>query len=601
MLPQESEKLSIVIVGHVDHGKSTVIGRLLADTGALPQGKLEQIRAYCAAHSMPFEYAFLIDALKDERRQNITIDSARVFFQSSRRRYIIIDAPGHVEFVKNMVTGAARAEAALLVIDAQEGIQENSRRHGKLLSMLGIAQVAVLVNKMDLVDFEARRFEDIRAEYTRFLAQIGLKPAGFIPVSARMGENISQASSTMPWYNGPTVLEMLDSFEKEAPLTDRPFRLPVQDVYRFSAFGDDRRIVAGTVSSGRARAGDRIIFYPSGKQTPLATVEAFGTPPQSEIQAGQAAGFTLGQQIYVKRGEVAALAGEPPPRVARRLRVSLFWLGNDPLRAKKSYLLKLGTARTRCQVEQIRRVMDASSLDEAGEASQVERYAMAECVLTLDHPIAFDRADFLPATSRFVLVDGYEIRGGGIILEDLPDADADVRQAVWQRSAHWILSDVTQEERAERYNQRSCAVVITGKKGSGRKQLGRALEALLFREGKFVYYLGLGSVKYGLDADLGDHSDEKSRREHIRRLAEAAHLFLDAGCILVITAVELSQADRKLLETVVDADKLKVIWLGGDPTTDIVPDHIFPADHAVDQASLWIKRLLQDQGFLYRP
>ena len=200
MEASDLEKMNIVIVGHVDHGKSTVIGRLLADTGSLPKGKLEQIQDYCERNSMPFEYAFLIDALKDERRQNITIDSARVFFKSSKRHYIIIDAPGHIEFVKNMVTGAARAEAALLVIDAQEGVQENSRRHGNLLSLLGIRQLVVLINKMDLVGFNQARFEHIRREYAGFLDQVGLKPDQFIPVSARQGDNISQPGGNMPWY-----------------------------------------------------------------------------------------------------------------------------------------------------------------------------------------------------------------------------------------------------------------------------------------------------------------------------------------------------------------------------------------------------------------
>jgi len=207
--------MPIVIVGHVDHGKSTVIGRLLADTGSLPQGKLEQVRAACERDSRPFEYAFLIDALRDERAQNITIDSARVFFKSAARNYIIIDAPGHIEFVKNMVTGASRAEAALLVIDAHEGIRENSRRHGYLLWMLGIRKIVVLVNKMDLVDYSQSTFDAICKEYQAFLSEVGVAPSGYIPVSGREGDNIASASARMPWYTGSTVLGALDAFEKE--------------------------------------------------------------------------------------------------------------------------------------------------------------------------------------------------------------------------------------------------------------------------------------------------------------------------------------------------------------------------------------------------
>jgi len=600
MESQEAEKLSIAFVGHVDHGKSTVIGRLLADTGALPEGKLEQIKAYCELNSMPFEYAFLIDALKDERKQNITIDSARVFFQTAKRHYIIIDAPGHIEFVKNMVTGAARAEAALLVIDAQEGIQENSRRHGNLLSMLGICQMAVLINKMDLVDYKQARFETIRKECGKFLTKVGLKPAEFIPVSARMGDNVSRHSEKMPWYDGPTVLEALDSFEKEQPLIDRPFRLPVQDVYRFTAFGDNRRIVAGTVSSGRVKVGDELVFYPSGKRSGVTSIEAFNQPDQIEAVSGQATGLTLDQQIYVKRGEIAVQAAEIPPQVAKRLRVSLFWLGRSPLRIGKSYIIKLGTARTGFQVERVVRVMDASSLENASK-TEVGRYEMAECLLTLDHPLAVDLASVLPETGRFVVVDGYEIRGGGIVLVTLPDPESGLREGVRRRDAHWIPSDLTVEDRAERYSQRPCLVIVTGQQGVGRKRLARALESRLFQDGKFVYYLGMGSVVYGVSSDIRNHQDIENRREHVRRLAEIANIFLDAGLILVITAVELTQADLRLFETVVDPSRIQTIWVGETLSTDIRPDLRLEEQEADGEAAILVKRMLQDHGFLFKP
>ena len=584
----ELETMSIVIVGHVDHGKSTVVGRLLEDTGSLPVGKLQQVQAYCEQNSLPFEYAFLIDALKDERRQNITIDSARVFFNSLKRRYIIIDAPGHIEFVKNMVTGAARAEAALLVIDAEEGIKENSRRHGNLLSLLGIRQISVLVNKMDLVNYDRGRFEAIRQEYTSFLAQVGLEPTGFIPVSARQGDNISRKSANMPWYSGPTVLEALDSFNKEKPLDDRPFRMPVQDIYRFTRFGDSRRIIAGTVSSGRARVGDEIVFYPSGKSSTIQTIETLAGSTPTDITSGQAVGFTLSQQVYITRGEVAVRVGEPRPAVTRRLRVSLFWMGNDPLVNGKSYLIKLGTARTGFRVEKILRVMDSADLEDAPQKEQVSKHAMADCILLLDHAIALDRAERSPGTGRFVIVDGYEIRGGGIVLEELEDPETPARDEVLWRNAHWILGDVTQEDRAERYHQRPCLVIITGKKGTGRKKLARALEARLFHMGNAVYYLGMGSVVYGVDADIHGHSDSKDRHEHIRRLAEIANIFLDAGIILIITAVELIQADLELFRVIVDSTAIVPIWVGNGTSTDLAPEihrvEIDPLEEAVKQA-----------------
>jgi bifunctional enzyme CysN/CysC len=306
--------MNIVVVGHVDHGKSTVIGRLLADTGSLPQGKLEAIRELCRRTSKPFEYAFLLDALKDERSQGITIDTARCFFKTQKRKYIIIDAPGHIEFLKNMITGASRASAALLVIDAHEGIRENSRRHGTMLSMLGIGQVAVLVNKLDLIPEHRRQevFNTITAQYGQFLEQIQLNPSCFIPVSAVMGDNIATRSESMTWYEGPMVLEALDSFEDVLPADDLPLRMWVQDVYKFTAKNDDRRIIAGTLSSGTLKKGDEILFLPSGKKTFVQSIEGFNTPPAEEISAGYAAGFCMTQQIYAKRGELVSVIGSKP-------------------------------------------------------------------------------------------------------------------------------------------------------------------------------------------------------------------------------------------------------------------------------------------------
>jgi bifunctional enzyme CysN/CysC len=282
----QREFMNIVIVGHVDHGKSTVIGRLLADTDSLPEGKLEQVRENCRRNSKPFEYAFLLDALKDERSQGITIDAARCFFKSKKRNYLILDAPGHVEFLKNMVTGASNAEAALLVIDAKEGIMENSTRHGYLLSMLGIRQIAVLVNKMDLVDYDRSVYEDIKKNYSDFLEKIGIKASCFIPVSGFQGDNITERSENMPWYDGDTVLERLDLFETAGLPIDMPFRMPVQGVYKFTQDGDDRRIVAGTVETGKLKVGDTVIFYPSGKKSKVKTIEAFNAPaPEICIRA----------------------------------------------------------------------------------------------------------------------------------------------------------------------------------------------------------------------------------------------------------------------------------------------------------------------------
>ena len=286
----ERENFNVVIVGHVDHGKSTVVGRLLADTGSLPLGKLDSVKLECQRTGKPFEYAFLLDALSDEQDQGITIDTARSFFKSAKRDYIIIDAPGHIEFLKNMISGAARAEAAVLVIDAKEGVRENSRRHGYILSMLGIRQVVVCVNKMDLVDYSQAHFEGIERSYRAFLEGIGaFTPRQFVPVSAIEGVNLATPGKKQtPWYKGPTLLELLDGLQKAPPRTDQPLRMPLQAVYKFTEHGDDRRIFAGRVEAGRVSVGDKVVFSPSNKISTIRSIEAFNAAPRDARGAPRA-------------------------------------------------------------------------------------------------------------------------------------------------------------------------------------------------------------------------------------------------------------------------------------------------------------------------
>ena len=405
-------QMNIVIVGHVDHGKSTVIGRLLADTGTLPQGKLEAIRESCRRNSKPFEYAFLLDALKDEQAQGITIDLARCFFKTAARDYIIIDAPGHIEFLKNMITGASRAESALLVIDADEGIKENSKRHGQMVSMLGVKQVTVLANKMDLVDFSEDIFEKLKADYTAFLAQINVTPVSFIPVSAREGDNIASVSERMAWYKGATVLEQLDQFTSDKELHEKPFRFPVQDIYKFTRSNDDRRIVAGTVAAGSVKVGDEVLFLPSGKQSAIQSVESFNTLPKHVASAGEASGFTLSTQIYVRPGELMVKPSEPQPEVGSRFRVNLFWVGRAPMIRQKEYKLKLGSARATVKLAEICNTLDASDLTYSKSKQQIDCRDVGECILETSRPIAFDTTSASETTGRFVIVDNYEIAGG---------------------------------------------------------------------------------------------------------------------------------------------------------------------------------------------
>ncbi len=479
------EQMNIVIVGHVDHGKSTLVGRLLADTESIDPAKIEQVRELCARQGKRFEYAFLLDALEAERDQGITIDAARCFFRSDLRDYILIDAPGHIEFLKNMISGAARAEAAVLLIDAAEGVRENSRRHGYMLGLLGIRQVVVAVNKLDMVGYDRAVFDRIEAEYRAFLTRIDLEPAAFVPVSALAGDNLIGPSEKTPWYDGPSVLAAVDAFAKAPAPAEKPLRMPVQDVYRFNREGDTRRIIAGRITAGRLSVGDDVVFEPSGKRTRIASIEGFSEPTRLSVEAGRSTGITMTEQIYVARGDVMAHA-DRPPRVSNRLRANLFWLGRQPLRRGRTYKLKMATFSGLCEVEQLIEVMDASALSDAGHPDRVERHEVAEVVLRLRRPMACDLSHEFVETSRFVLVDGYDVAGGGIVRDVLAAGDED-------DAVRWTteVGAINRPLREAKHGHRALLLVLHDDLDQNGRALAAALEESLWTGGKSVYRLDL--------------------------------------------------------------------------------------------------------------
>jgi len=564
--------MNIVIVGHVDHGKSTLVGRLLADTGSLPEGKLEQVREECRRTAKPFEYAFLLDFLKDERQQGITIDTARVFFKSKKREYILIDAPGHIEFLKNMVSGAARAEAALLVIDAEEGIQENSKRHGYLLSMLGIRQVAVCVNKMDRVGYDRKVFDRIEKAYRQFLKEIELQPKTFIPLSALEGENLTGPSKKLAWTKSPSVLEVLDSFEKAPAIENKPFRLPVQGIYKFTEGGDTRRIVAGRVESGSISVGDEVTFFPSYKKSKVKSIEEFNAPKRTLATAGYSIGVTLAEQIYVNRGDVMYKAGEKPlPQGSFLMRVKLFWMGNQPMVLGRLYKLKVGTAQAMVHLKKIERVLDASQLKMLTlSKKEIGRHDVAQCVLEAHSAFAFDLASDLESTGRFVIVDEYDIAGGGIILETIDDGQGDLRRQMIERAQKSDFSGVTPEERVNRYGHKPAFVLLTGKVGVDKKTIAKELEKNLFSTGHKTYFLGMGNLLRGLSADVEQHRLE--RHEYVRRMGEVAHLFMDAGLIVVATGSNINDAELAELCEVASGGERVVVNVGPNNFKNAVVD-----------------------------
>ncbi|PKQ03896.1 MAG: adenylyl-sulfate kinase [Alphaproteobacteria bacterium HGW-Alphaproteobacteria-11] len=531
--------LRIVIVGHVDHGKSTLVGRMFHDTGSLPDGKYESIKAMCERRGVPFEWAFLMDALQAERDQGITIDTSQIWFKTDARDYTIIDAPGHKEFLKNMITGAAQSDAALLIIDAAEGVREQSRRHGYLLHLLGIRQVAVAVNKMDLINYEKDQFDLIEQEYRDYLTSIGVTPTFVIPVSARQGDNIVNQTNAMSWYKGPTVVKALDSFMPTAAPVDRPLRFPVQDVYKF----DHRRIIAGRIEEGSLKVGDTLLFSPSNKSARVQSIEYWSTvpgkKPPMEASAGESIGITLDEQIFVERGELVSHA-EHAPIETDVFRARIFWLGHEPMVKGKSYRIKLGTLEAPVTVQSIESIIDTSDLSNTS-SHQVERNQVAEIVLRARRMLALDEFISAPKSGRFVLIDKYDIAGGGIISME---GYADQRDLITSRSTNItrVVHGIDETARAFRNGHKGGVLWFTGLSGAGKSTLAVALEKKLFEKGYNVYVLDGDNVRHGLNANLSFSPED--RAENIRRVGEVAALFGRAGMIAITSFISPYRSDR---------------------------------------------------------
>ncbi|MEO7317719.1 MAG: adenylyl-sulfate kinase [Chthoniobacteraceae bacterium] len=537
MTAQGQARLRVVFVGHVDHGKSTLIGRIFYDTKSLPDGKVEQIQAACKEEGMEFEYAFLLDALLEEQEQNITIDTTQIQFKTAKRPYIIIDAPGHKEFLKNMITGAASAEAAVLLIAANEGVREQSRRHGYLLSLLGIKQVVVAVNKMDLVDYSREIFDKVVAEYKKFLTQIGVQAHAFIPISARNGLNVAsrESESAMPWYTGPSVTDLLDTFEPPKPVNDLPLRFPVQDVYRF----DDRSIIAGRIDSGTIRVGDNLVFSPNNKTSTVASFENWQGEKKTVAHAGESVGITLTEQIFVERGHVASHEQDAPIE-SNRFKARLFWMGKRNLTIGERTKLKLATQELDAEIVSIEKIIDASTLENVVEdRNYIARNDVAEITIQTRGALVMDNADRNPLLGRFVLVDQRQVAGGGIIFGGTYKDRAKIKS----QNIFWSEGSVTPAKRALRNGHRGGIVWLTGLSGSGKSTISNALERELFNLGMHPYVLDGDNIRHGLNSNLGFSPED--RVENIRRVAEVARLMADAGLIVVTAFISPYRIDRR--------------------------------------------------------
>jgi bifunctional enzyme CysN/CysC len=524
-------QVRIVIVGHVDHGKSTLVGRLLFETGSLPDGKLEMLKAVSARRGMPFEWSFLLDALQTERDQGITIDTTQIRFRTHSRDVVLIDAPGHAEFLRNMITGASQADGAVLIIDALEGVRDQTRRHGYLLHLLGVKQVAVVVNKMDRVEFSVGRFNEISSEISNYLTGLGVTPTAVIPISARDGDGVAARTANIQWYRGPTVVEALDALEPAWPLEQLPLRLPVQAIYKF----DDRRIVAGRIESGGLNAGDEIVIMPSGKIARIRTVESWPvTPLEARQTAGRSVGITLDRELFVERGDVIAHVGNAP-RDTRRLRARIFWLHDKPLVTGASILVRLGTREARAAVVAIEKAVDPGELSNV-ETRSIARNHVGEIDISLGQALAADPYTDNPRTGRLVIEVNGRIAGGGLVLS------VDAGQRAIPVDIVPVESALRSDERSARYRHNGAVVWLTGLPASGKSTLARALERRLFGRGGSPIMLDGDTLRAGLNSDLGFSTQDRS--ENIRRLAEVATHLARNGHIAIVAAVSPSEEDR---------------------------------------------------------
>ena len=522
----------IVIVGHVDHGKSTVIGRLLHDTGNLADGRMEAMEASSIRRGLKVEWSFLLDSLQAERDQGVTIDSTRLPFVLDERPFVIIDAPGHRQFLRNMVTGAAGAAAAVLVVDVAEGAQEQTRRHALLLRLIGVRHVIVLLNKVDLLGFDAERVASATRAIEALLEQLEIAAVSIIPASARHGDNILTRSAEMPWYRGPTLTEALSVVPPLPSREKLALRMPVQDVYRY----DNKRYVVGRIEAGCIAVGDKVVIGVQGAVATVSEVAGWPVAPDGPAQAGQSVALTLVPDVVVERGDMLHAPGRPPIRAAR-IRARLFWLRQEPLRVGESFRLRIATAEHAVTVSAITSVVRIDDLTDQ-PADHVPAEGFAEIILSASEGILFDPFEPGKLGGRGVLVDIHQrIVGGAPLL-------GPASLAPTGRSVFPVDSAVSAWERAQAKGHAGGVFWLTGLPGSGKSTVSRATEALLFRRGIDAVVLDGDTLRSRLSSDLGFSPED--RHENVRRAAVVARIMADAGHVVIVALISPRAEDRAL-------------------------------------------------------
>ncbi|MDZ4835083.1 MAG: adenylyl-sulfate kinase [Candidatus Melainabacteria bacterium] len=528
----EPDVKKIVVVGHVDHGKSTLLGRIMLDTGKIPADKVEAIRKTCEEKRVVFEPAFFFDALQEEQEQGISIDTTRVNFDFEGHRFLLIDAPGHIEFLKNMTSGASEAEQGIVMVDCVEGIRNQTGRHLKVLSILGIREVIIVVNKLDKIGYDEKVFNKLATDLSELAEAEGLRCLSVVPISALLGENITKISDNMKWYEGLPLLPLILKLKEDTldfTTGAEPFRMVLQDVYKFN----DKRYFAGRVMSGELTPGMEVFFSPSGKVSKIASIETFPASDKTKATKGESVAICLTEQIFVERGEVVSSTKEIP-EVETELVARVVWLSSDPYRADDDYLLKIGTNEVNCKVS----IITTSGATKSQPS--MNNGDIFDVKITADSPIAFDRLLSTANLNKLVLCSKYDTVAAGVInlkaprIAGAPVADPNViyEQGYVQRAM-----------REQQNGHEGTVLWLTGLSGAGKSTLAKALERYLFNTGYKVVVLDGDNMRTGLNADLGFSAEDRS--ENIRRISNVAKIFLDTGFITVVACISPYEQDRE--------------------------------------------------------
>jgi bifunctional enzyme CysN/CysC len=538
----------IVIAGHVDHGKSTLVGRLLSDTNQVFPERVAKVKNICEQNGKKFEFAFLLDAFEEEQKEGITIDKTEIPWNYQGKEFLIIDTPGHKEFLKNMISGASTAETAMIMLDAEEGIKEQFKRHSYIVGMLGIKNIIVVVNKMDLISYSEEKFKSIETQVLKIYSELKIKADQIIPVSAFLGENLLTKSEKLKWFKGLTLADALVKVSAQTKVQNKDLRFSLQDVYKF----DEKRIYAGKVESGCLSIGDEIKFLPSGSVSKIRSIESWNTStPVLHAETGDSTGFTLADPLFLERGEIGYKIKETPPAVTFQIHASLFWMSSAPLTPKKSYIFKMATQEAECKIETIFSVFNPQTFDDetpkAKESLRLDNGEAGEIIIKFQKNIVCDTFGEFPNTGRFVLLDNHRILGGGVILS------SNTIQ-VFKES-----SELTTLERAKHYGHEGAVLWLTGLSGAGKSTIAKQLEKKLFLMNAKTLILDGDNIRKGLCRDLG-FSDE-DRKENIRRTGAVAKLVADSGSIVIAALISPFSSDRELVKSQMEGTKFIEVFV----------------------------------------